>query len=263
MSGHSVIPFRLAMKGLRMANLFSKADSLLVPILADDENYRCLATLMGRMQAVDVYKALIYHLDVTERSALHHLAEQFHIMGNEGWLFAKDDLQKRHLIRRAIELHRYKGTPWAVKESIKQFGYYSIVDDWYIYGGDPYYFRVDIELRNQTWDQEVGDIVYGLIGQWKNVRSHLEKLRVFQIVEGDLKIGATCVDGEEIRLLPDIETEIEAWVKPVFMHNISVMAESLSVYPRSHSLSHVDTEDSFYIGAALYDADTVTVYPAN
>ncbi len=35
-------------------------------------------------------------------------------MGYEGWLNTKTDDEKRALIKKAIELHRYKGTKYAL-----------------------------------------------------------------------------------------------------------------------------------------------------
>lgn len=32
-------------------------------------------------------------------------------VGLEGWLFAANEQEKRELIKQAIELHKYKGTP--------------------------------------------------------------------------------------------------------------------------------------------------------
>ena len=65
----------------------------------------------------------IYLISQVNADALYFLAEQFDVLGYKGWFLANTEEQRRELIRRAIELHRYKGTPWSVKEAIKQLGF--------------------------------------------------------------------------------------------------------------------------------------------
>ena len=240
-----------------MANLIPKEKSLLVPPLSHDESLRALATLIARIEDIDLSPLLVYYVDHTEKTALHHLAEQFHIMGNEGWTFAKTEEQKRALIKNAIQLHRHKGTPWAVKEAISQFGFFALIQDWFMYGGDPYYFRVDIELKNQIWDQEISDTVYGLIGQWKNTRSHLDKMRVFQTVKGDLKIASACIDGEIITVRPHITTGLESVVKTSFMFGAICMGETITVYPLASN--DIELTKAVTYGGAVQSLEITTL----
>jgi len=56
---------------------------------------------------------LIYsRIDDLSEDVLNALAHQFHI---EGWALAQTEQEKRNLIKRAIELHRYKGTLFGIK----------------------------------------------------------------------------------------------------------------------------------------------------
>ena len=92
------------------------------PILAQDPTFGPLAQLTERLTGLDMTRLLIYLVDLVEDDALPYLGEQFHIMGGEGWDFAADDAARRALIKSAIELHRYKGTPWAIKQALKKLG---------------------------------------------------------------------------------------------------------------------------------------------
>ncbi|MCW2248689.1 hypothetical protein M2352_004349 [Azospirillum fermentarium] len=59
--------------------------------------------------------------EVSDPGILAHLAWQFHVMGVEGWDFVPDTVEaKRDLIKDAIELHRYKGTRWAVETALSR-----------------------------------------------------------------------------------------------------------------------------------------------
>jgi phage tail P2-like protein len=52
-----------------------------------------------------------------------HLLNNSMYLGYKGWKLANTEDDKRSLIKKAIELHRYKGTVWAVKEAMKSIGF--------------------------------------------------------------------------------------------------------------------------------------------
>lgn len=85
-------------------------------VLANDPRFGPLATLTERFSRLDLSTLLVCLVDLVGADLLPVLAEQMHVMGDEGWLLANTDDQRRTLIKRAVELHRYKGTVWAVKE---------------------------------------------------------------------------------------------------------------------------------------------------
>ena len=213
-----------------MADALNKSDSLLVPPLSDDTSLRTLATLMARLQQIDLTPLLVYDIGGTVASALPALGEQFHIMGNEGWIFSENDEQKRDLIQRAIELHRYKGTPWAVEESIRLFDYDVHLIEWFDYGADPYLFCVDVNLYDQAWGQRVWDVVYGLIFRWKNARSHLERLRVYRVTKAPVHIATAIAIGETITVYPYTPAAIELRSTPC-LSGVQQLIERLTVWP--------------------------------
>jgi P2-related tail formation protein len=80
--------------------------------------------LNKRFNDIDLSPLCMYLVDVAPASALYYLADQFDVLGFKGWFLCTNDDERRSLIKRAIELHRFKGTPWAVKEALKSIGYY-------------------------------------------------------------------------------------------------------------------------------------------
>ena len=72
-----------------------------------------------RFAKLDLDAVLISIIDNVPADALPHLAEQYHITGNEGWLQALSDTEKRNLIKSSIKMHRYKGTKYALEEIFK------------------------------------------------------------------------------------------------------------------------------------------------
>ena len=75
-----------------------------------------------RFAALDLDALLVSIIDNVPADALPHLAEQYHITGNEGWLQALSETEKRNLIKSSIKMHRYKGTKYALEEIFKTKG---------------------------------------------------------------------------------------------------------------------------------------------
>lgn len=70
-------------------------------------------------------------MDTVKPDLLPLLAEQFHIDGDEGWLLTQTEQQRRDLIKQSIELHRHKGTPWALREVFRILGVTVELEEWW------------------------------------------------------------------------------------------------------------------------------------
>lgn len=96
----------------------------LPPPLHADISLRTLADLTSkRLAEINLSVLLVYLIDITAASALPWLAEQFSLTDGDGWDLAESDGAKRALIKGAIELHRYKGTPWSIREILRRLGF--------------------------------------------------------------------------------------------------------------------------------------------
>ena len=86
-----------------------------------------------RFKKLDLDVLLVTIIDNLPSDALPHLAEQYHITGNEGWLQCRNDDEKRDLIKRSIEVHRYKGTKYALQKIFDMFGLEGKIKEWFDY----------------------------------------------------------------------------------------------------------------------------------
>lgn len=128
----------------------------------------------ARLAAIDVSKVFVYDIDRVDASALPYLAEQFDVLGYNGFLLATTDQQKRDVIKRAIELHRYKGTVWAVKEALKTIGYVGVqvVE----HSGTHWAtFKIILASGATLTNNSAADIIR-MVTAFKNVRSHLDDI---------------------------------------------------------------------------------------
>jgi len=131
--------------------------------------------------------------EIEDESLLDLLAWQFHV---EGYDLAKTVEEKRNLVKNAIELHRYKGTPYAVKKVLSTLNLGGVVREWFEYGGEPYRFKLDLffeELVKHgiTLTPEVQEKLLDLINSYKNERSHLEELKFNVFFENEQKVGTS------------------------------------------------------------------------
>lgn len=147
-----------------------------------------------------IMNALIYpRIDSLSGEILDLLAWQFHI---EGWELAEADKEKRTLIKRAIELHRYKGTKWAIINALKACGYDSYIKEWFEYNGQPYLFKVYIQKTVQDEDTYLKLLKH--IYDYKNERSWLDSIGTHHSHDGRLYTGATVWLGSRYQIQPNI-----------------------------------------------------------
>lgn len=167
------------------------ADNILASGISRKEHLAAFDKVAAaRFAALEVEKVLIYVVDTVDVDALYWLAEQFDLLGYRGWKLAKTEADRRALIKRAILLHRYKGTPFAIKEALRSIGFDNTVIQEGInyihdssilhngvntYGGNEWAtFRVIFDLGNDKGisTEQTNDLLE-LVNEYKNVRSHL------------------------------------------------------------------------------------------
>ena len=179
------------------------------PILVNDERFKTLCELAEEMfDELALENTLVYFIDLVEPSLLPYLAEQFSLLG-DGWELAESDESKRNLIKSAIELHRYKGTPWAVREIIRRFGFGEIdiienVHDWsldgqvlldgsHILGDISGWARYRIALKEAITNDQA-DKLCKIIIAFAPARSYLES---FDYLEAAFRLdGTKFLDGQ-------------------------------------------------------------------
>ncbi len=118
------------------------------------------------------------NIDTVPSDVLPHLAEQYHITGDEGWIYCKTEAEKRSLLKNAIKLHKYRGTKYAIINALEVLDLKSDIAEWFEYNGEPFFFKVFIDLE-VSYDSELETRIVNIINAHKNVRSWLEKLTFY------------------------------------------------------------------------------------
>ncbi|KXS49173.1 MAG: hypothetical protein AWL62_1300 [Halanaerobium sp. T82-1] len=112
-------------------------------------------------------------IDNAEEKVVDHLALSAHADYYELSLPIE---KKRKIAKKAYILHYTKGTPFAVEQIVSDAFDNAIVEEWFEYDGDPYYFRIQVEDR--ITDQEVLRKLLKAINSAKNKRSWLESVNI-------------------------------------------------------------------------------------
>lgn len=92
-------------------------------IIERDQHYKLLADLGLRLADIDAAKLMPRLINLVAPEHLDLLAESRSILGADGYWLAESDQIRRRLIKGAYELHRYKGTPWAIREIVRRLGF--------------------------------------------------------------------------------------------------------------------------------------------
>lgn len=148
--------------------------------LSGNENFHYIVqTVREELERIDPKRLLIYLFDTVDDVLLDNLAEQFDMLGTNGWILADTTEQKRELLKSAYVLHAVKGTPGGIREVAKRLGFQDIIIS--ENSGAPEgaanpwaYFTVDYVLTDdRSLPENSVKALAGLIDRYKNARSIL------------------------------------------------------------------------------------------
>jgi len=88
----------------------------------DDARARAHLGIGRRLAALDLVPLLIYRIDSVLAAALPFLAWQLDIL-SPLWQLLAPSTSQRGFIKRSVELHRFLGTPFAIKTALKILGW--------------------------------------------------------------------------------------------------------------------------------------------
>lgn len=172
---------------------------LLPPNLARDMEVQAIAAAIDKeLKAVNESISeciLLPRLDQLPEAVVDHLAWERHVD------FYEPDLpieQKREMVRQSKLWHRRKGTPSAVEELITAIFGDGVVQEWFEYGGAPFYFKVI--TYNLSVTQEQADRFVSALDTVKNKRSWLESVEVTLSENMDLYLAGVVYQGDNLEI---------------------------------------------------------------
>lgn len=95
---------------------------------------------------------------------------------------------KRALIRDSFYAHRHLGTRGSIVKALADIFPNSTLMEWFEYGGDPYYFRVILDVTSTAELADLG-LIKKKINYNKSLRSHLEDDNLIVRISCGIAIG--------------------------------------------------------------------------
>lgn len=128
-------------------------------IIERDQRARALAQLGLRLEYLNTPQLMPRLIELVAPEHLSLLAESRSILGSDGYWLAESDSTRRRLIKGAYELHRYKGTPWAIREIVRRLGFGEV--------------QIIEGMGNKRHDGEIsrsGEYAHGHSDRWAHYR---------------------------------------------------------------------------------------------
>jgi len=160
-----------------MNNDIQTADLLrtLPPSLKRDERMINLATVIsGEFQRAigEIKQNIIYaRIDELSEEVLDVLAYDLHV----DWYDYNHPLEaKRAVIKDSVKVHMRLGTKYAVVTALGNLYPESEVEEWFEYGGQPFYFRIILDVTRSQVTATYSQIIKA-VNLYKSLRSKLEE----------------------------------------------------------------------------------------
>ena len=120
---------------------------------------------------------LIYPaIDDLPEALIDHLAEQMHVDEYDD----NSDLSvKRQQVKESFLLHKFKGTKYAVQKAVSTVYQVAKVEEWPVYSGEPYHFRIS-GIISPIEDGAVVNKLVRIVNAYKNTRSWLDYIEFIE-----------------------------------------------------------------------------------
>lgn len=137
-------------------------------------------------------------------NVLDHIAYQLHV---DNYDITDSDEIKREMILASVEIHRRKGTQWAVARAVETIFKSVKVEEWFEYGGEPYGFRVSGVTAPLTGSKDINRLAT-LINDAKNKRSWLEYIQFRRIINATEYVAGALSINKRIVIDSDLSTKM-------------------------------------------------------
>lgn len=163
----------------------------LPPTLKDDENMLALAKIVAEELQTTVRLSrlnLIYaRIDELEESVLDILAYDLHV---DWYLYEYPLAAKRAIIKDSVRVHKRLGTLYAVKKALGSIYPQSEIEEWFDYGGEPFSFRVVLDVTNSKALAEYFAIKKA-VDSYKRLTAHMDDLIYQCRAMVEIRVGTT------------------------------------------------------------------------
>ena len=158
--------------------------------------------LAARLAEIDRVR-IISNIDGLNETVLDILARDFKV---DWWDQEYSVEEKRRTLKGSWRVHKTLGTKAAVETAIRAIYPLTTVEEWFEYNGEPYHFRLNIDITSDSGDRERQRRVLERLNYYKSLRSHNDGVRYFLVpkkswaVAGGLFVGSREIDPATIKV---------------------------------------------------------------
>jgi phage tail P2-like protein len=138
------------------------------------------------------------------------------------WSTGWSEEKKRQVIKATTEVHRHKGTPYAVEAAFKAINIRATVKEWFEYDGDPYKFKLAVDVVDEGLDAATYAIIEEIAKKTKNVRSHLDGLDVYLSGDGSISMAMHSQVGTSLDVYPWIPEDQDVVASTLFGAGVAI-----------------------------------------
>ena len=135
--------------------------------------------LEARLAEIDRVR-IISNIDGLDEAVLDILARDFKV---DWWDPEYSIDEKRRTLKGSWRVHKTLGTKAAVETAIRAIYPLTTVEEWFEYGGEPYHFRLNINITSDSGDLARQKRVLDRLNFYKSLRSHNDGVRYFLMPE--------------------------------------------------------------------------------
>ena len=231
--------------------------------IKNDESTQALADaearlLAGRLSETDIPR-IFPTLDRQTEAVLDILAYDLKV---DWYDYDYPIATKRALIRASVLTHKRLGTLYAVLSTLRSLYPDSGVEEWFQYGGENGYFRVNVNIPDQI-DSDALQVyssaeIRRRIEAVKRLAAHLESVNFRHESRGAVRIGAYTAARERLEIWPELVTKLEVNGQ-AGVSAITAARQRVEVYPDPPS--RMEIAGSAGAGAITAARQRIEVYP--
>lgn len=176
--------------------------------------------------------------------------------------------EKRRTLADSWRVHKMLGTKAAVVMAISAIYPHTRVLEWFEYGGEPYHFRLDINITNDSIDSVKQRRVLERLNFYKSLRSHNDGVTYFVEAQPAIARAVPCVAGLEetahvplVLPIPIIKPAVNARVGvatglwEMFSSAIDIPTPTARSAVTARATALTGLEEVFITGIVLPDAE--------
>lgn len=160
---------------------------------------RILAAANARLGDIPVDLRWLVRPDDCPLEFLPWLAQSLSV---DSWDMNWSEAQKRDTIKASLGVHRVKGTIGAVRRALSALGIEARLQEWFnqIPQGKPYTYRLLLDIDQVGIDQLTMRRVIQVVDDTKNLRSHLDTIRLRAVSKVRRRVAAVTGTGHQVTL---------------------------------------------------------------